>query len=603
MGQENVILANSQKSNLADYGYDMVVATTQKSINATMKEYLYNLESEEFIVCYVSVYNEDTENVSIVEKNYNDLINEVGGIDLFSIPADSKMRTSEQKQAINSAYNNGFTFAFKAKVGISNEISPLKIPNIIEFIESDKTSIANVKYKAFYSEFDIIKVEQVPGVPQKSIFKHFSQDNENPWTFEYAVKLDLQGTEFKSLPKEIQDKLKSVNNITNEIDTDAIFSIQQLYLDLNTTALQSIPEIEGIDPSDDAMRLIQDIFKDKYFAELKKKGDVAFGYTVAHKDPKVNGAQTETLIKPTDFNFFISPYYDASGNKDESKKELYTLNYLVMSDNKPFPKEIKDFKWNWITDVESAEIDGVMSINRSNIIELLKNRFTPLLSYLILNTYAKVTIPIDYNVTWDFDLLIDADYKPEYTIGNSAKVLEFTYCSEKQSSDTEVPVWGNITLRYNLDSKIEVNEDNIIYTTDIVSFLHLNCEGGVSEGNIYNHTLTTNIKMRIDEHGQIYFEGSPLVDKDNGTNFSYSGWSKFISVGAIDGTIDSIIHCVNENITNAKNQFNSKLEGVLENSTNLVFPGGKTFTFSTPSFSTNQDLVADIVYIKPEDNK
>lgn len=600
MSNEKIIIGSSKDSNLSDgYRYDMVVATTQKSINATMKEYLYNLEAEEFISCYISEYDEKDESVSIVEKNYNEILKITNGIDLFSVPSNSKDRTKEQRDAINNAYQSGFLFAFKAKMGISDEMNPIDIPNIVELIESDKTSIANVNYKAFFDEFQIIEIKPVQGVPGKTIFINVGQDNDNPWIFNYKVKLNMKGTDFNSLPKDIQDKLKSVNEVTGKINTDTMFSIQQLYLDLNTTALQSIPDISEIDASDDAMRLIQNVFINKYFLKMKKDGDVIFGYTVQRN----SYTQTQCIVEPTDFNFYISPYYSGSGKSDPSKQDIYTLNYLVMCDNHPMPDKIKDFTWNWVTQEESADIHGVMSISKNNIMNLLKDKFTPVLKNLVLKAYAKISVPNPVEMKWSFNLSHDNECNPKYNtqnISGNGEVMNYTYHNEDSSSDTFVPIWGNITLKYDMNSKIIVNGEKIQCITNLSSYLHLNVEGGVSEGTIYNHTLTSNIVLKVDAYGQLYFDASPLEDKDNGTNFEVSGWSKFVTFGTINDPINHIKQFVSERVENAKRSYDRNMKDVLKNSTNWVFPGGKTFTFKNPQFSKYQDLTVDIIYAKPE---
>lgn len=68
---------SGQKSDLSTskYGYDLVVATTQASINVTMKEFLSGLDSSDFNACY-----QWDDNDNCIPLDYSQVLTATGGV-------------------------------------------------------------------------------------------------------------------------------------------------------------------------------------------------------------------------------------------------------------------------------------------------------------------------------------------------------------------------------------------------------------------------------------------------------------------------------------------------------------------------------------------
>src|SRR5713226_6828920 len=109
---------SGQKSDLSasKYGYDLVVATTQDSINATMKEFLDGLDSPDFNACY-----QFDENDNCIPLDYSQVLNATGGTDPFTIPDKS---TDPKVRALDDL---GFAFAFRATFGLAPGVAPTAI--------------------------------------------------------------------------------------------------------------------------------------------------------------------------------------------------------------------------------------------------------------------------------------------------------------------------------------------------------------------------------------------------------------------------------------------------------------------------------------------
>lgn len=366
-------IGSSNNSNLSNYNYDMIVATSQDAINATLKQYLYKMDTTEYIVAYSLTVDEKGHAV-INKMDYNSMINTIG-IDLFEISEESK--TDKESEAIDKAYDEfDFYMAIKGSIGIDQLTNDL--PDIMTLIESDISSQANAIYKAYFNDLEIINLREYK---RKVYFTHLIQPKDNPWSFNFNVKLDLMSQEFKNLPEDIQKQIKN-------LDPSTMFSIQQLYLDLNSAKLQSCPIIEGIEEGTDEYDLLNKFFIETYWAGLKNgdADDVIFGYTILPSKDNLNYNPNYILV-PTDFTFYISTY--TNPKTKEKKPGLNTLNYVVMCDNHDIPK-IKPFTWNWIEDEETTKKHGVISVNRNNFAQKVTNQLMNSLKELLLQPVVGV---------------------------------------------------------------------------------------------------------------------------------------------------------------------------------------------------------------------
>src|SRR3954471_21987250 len=99
------------QSNLSDphYGFDLVVAVTQASINATLKQLMAGLAAPEVIVCYVF-----DDNNNLVPIPYQTLVANAKGSDPFRVPDGADPSTDPD--LINLAAAN-FAGAVKARLG------------------------------------------------------------------------------------------------------------------------------------------------------------------------------------------------------------------------------------------------------------------------------------------------------------------------------------------------------------------------------------------------------------------------------------------------------------------------------------------------------
>ena len=116
----------ASQSNLSDphYGFDLVVAVTQASVNATMKQLLAGVTAPEVTACYVY----DNSN-NLVPIDYKTLVKNANGSDPFKVPAGSNPATD--RDLINLT-NANFAGGVKAQLGLP-DVPLANIPPVVTF--------------------------------------------------------------------------------------------------------------------------------------------------------------------------------------------------------------------------------------------------------------------------------------------------------------------------------------------------------------------------------------------------------------------------------------------------------------------------------------
>ncbi|MDX2471572.1 MAG: hypothetical protein QNL04_13455, partial [SAR324 cluster bacterium] len=129
------------------------------------------------------------------------------------------------------------------------------------------------------------------------------------------------------------------------------------------------------------------------------------------------------------------------------------------------------------------------------------------------------------------------------------------------------------------------------------AWMHLNVEGGVSEGDLVKYQVTTIYAVSVDSSGKLTVTSSTPDFKDL-SNFDTSTWSQIYSLGSIDDMISSIQGYWGMMRTFLEGETNSIL-AMLNGSCTWVFPGGETFVFKNAQFSNFQDFVSNVTYAEP----
>jgi hypothetical protein len=334
---------SDSNSYLSPTGFDYVVAVTQDSINATLAEYLYQ-GLKEAILCYAW----DNQNPPIpLPIDYNTLVANAKNTDPFAVP-NGTPGTDERVQNLNNA---GFAFAIKAKLGLPPGVPPSQLPPIVAL----KPGQSNVTYTLMFAEF--VGTEIVFGPRNSMTWVNQSQPSGSSWTFSGAVDLNFQSASFANLPQEVQARLKDLGDPN-------MFSVQQLYYDLNNSDLEQGFQFNNVPPNSALNTFMTGNFINTYWKALG--GNEVLGYGANQL-----AATPPSSIAVTNLNFFTP---DAVGDEGAP----LTLNYLCATNHDPLPDTTHaGFGWNWIEPGEALQYDGAVALNRNAFAQYLNSAQPP----------------------------------------------------------------------------------------------------------------------------------------------------------------------------------------------------------------------------------
>jgi hypothetical protein len=560
---------------LPQYGYDLVVATTQDAINATMKAFLSGYAGQDLLACYQ--YDDATKSYVAMDDQQ---VTAAAG-DPFAIPNGAD-QTDARVQKLDDL---GFEFAFKARFGVPDGLAPTAIPDVIVLDQGN----TRVSYQLFFAEFAVLTLEEHRHVLS---WTNLTQPAGAPWVFRFNVDLDLRVADqsaFSRLPATVQQKVKNLN-------PDSAFGVQQLYLDLNTTGLQDSPDLTGLDKSSDAYVALTRIFLNTYWDRLKQSGDVLLGYAVKPLTPN----PTHPSIVPTDLTIEVSPFVDTSG-QPTTKYGLYTLDYLVMTDRHVMPAPVK-FTWNWVEAAEEADFHGVMAVNRARMAQYLNALFSPALR--TISIVPKCRVWYDWGKA---EVMYSDSYSLEtaaqtYRVVNDGTSHVLTFSYEKRASDgTGINnSLGSMELKNSTTSDVYLEGGVIRTVTTFTGYVDLEILGGKAQGNFVKYLVETSYQLNVDQAGTLVVSLAPGTPKltDQSDRINPDGWSKFVTFGAVDGVVGKIKGFLSH-ISTFLTGHDRNILDMINGSSAWVFPGGKTFAFKAIGFSDHQDLTVHVTYVDP----
>ena len=572
----------ARKSSLKDYSYDFVLATTQRSINATMKQYLDGLpQKPESTVLYArDPTSQDkikkTTPALITAEDLNKRIEAnfpgkfPSGLDPLSIPAD----TDGEDSRIRALRKVGFKYGFRIVAGIPDHYeSKADIPDLVTLGQDTSA----VSYRMLCKDFDIVELLTEDDDSFWNVYSQATQ--EKPWVFvaQVDMRMNAIGSNFAGLPDPVKNAVKNLD--------DNMFSIEQLVLDLSNTALQKPATIEGLDTGGDLYEKVQRFFANQYCRGLAAQGKPVFNYTVKYK------AQSSTLI-PTDLDFLVVPYVGDNGkpllSPTVNQKQMSTLNYLCMTEQRSLPASNKAFNWNWVAEDEASQLDGIISINRNTFTEWFLRQIKPQAVSSCFKPKVNVT-PGSWHPNFRYwrepitesDLTIN---KPS----TGSRVLDISW--SKQDEDGAGLDWALGSLRYRntYSATVDFQDSTIKVVVHGVIWAQLKVGQSWQTANVVDKTWTSEWSLGVDGSGKIVVKGEPVL-QDNSENDSINGFSDFFT-GA-----NSVFQEIRKN--NIENvpfgPFPFRALG------DFVFPGGRSFTFKNFRFSDNQDLLCAITYTDP----
>ena len=564
---------SASQSFLSDkrYGYDFVVATTQESINATIKQLVAKAAEPEVVVCYIA---DSAGNPAPIA--FADLLQKSKGSDPFKIPASADPATN---QDLKNLYEARFMVGFKARIGIPPGYRPAEVPDYV-VLGADTSAVT---YNLMCSEFIVTQFVPASGYSPAQ-WLNVSQPPGKAWIFTSKVDLRLQSGAFDQLSPDVQSKIKNLGSNA--------FSIQQLLFDLDNAGLQSIPTMSGVDPASNAYMVLTKDFLGKYFTAVKTAGQPVLGCIVRQVAPD------PSTLALTDFNFETLPLLDPNSGKpfsnptpDQSNAGM--LAYVCAADHDPLPSPVA-FSWNWLDPAEDATADGVIAINRDTLATYFKN-YQSLTRYVASNcyhTHVRVWMGgfADATTHYSWDLTANQPPKVE-SVQSGPVVLTFSFDSGEAQDDAGLNGdMGELKLRSFFDLSISFLDDTIVIAQHLVVWVYLRSLQTSVSGNLVDKSLTDTYALSVDATGRLVTAMTTTSD-DKSEDPSTNGFLDLFT--GVNDLIDKIKDSV-QNFTSPRIQ--DIPVAIIQD---FVFPGGRTFVFKDGRFSANQDLVSHIQYADP----
>jgi hypothetical protein len=555
---------SANQSNLSDphYGYDFVVATTQESINGTMKEYLYNSTFP-----LVQMYWNQDAGGNPVAVSRADLLQQTNGTDPLTVP--SWTEGDPMTQAIENINNSDFYFAFEAAIGIPSGITPADIPDIVTLEPASQSVIFNL----ICAQFTVVTCNF--GRHGLTSFFSASQPTDTPWLFTSTVPLK-QIFDNSNLPPVVQAQL-------NNLGPNA-FSVQQLFFDLDNAALESTPTISGLDPGTPAYTLLSEVFLGAYFTAMKANAQPILNYSIVENTPD-NDTSTLTLTK---MEMEVSPYEPASTGTND----LNTLNYLCETNGGNLPPPVP-FTWNWVEQSEESSFDGVISINRDTFAAYFEDQLTNYITRNCFQAWVRVWLSgfFDQNIHYGWSMT-PGQAPTIVTPPTGDVVLTYAYSSSANDDAGAGGDMGAMTLSTSFNASVTFTGNTIVIVQTFLVYVDIRVMQSSESWNPINKTITDTYTLAVDQNGQLS-ASLVSVPVDNSDPTPSANWFIELFTGLDD--------LVNDVASWASAFGATAFQDIPVNvAQQFVFPGGNTFAFKDVQFSANQDMVSHIAYVQPE---
>lgn len=600
---------SATQSNLSSgqYGYDIVIATSQASINtALMRSYIQQgIPNKLFPIIdklpirfainkppMITMYYGLDDAGGHYQMDEATVLSQTNNTDPFAVPVWNGNGAMPDDVANLNNPDSYFAFGFRAQLGLPNsDLSTL--PNIIVLDPHGQS----VTYNMMCASFQV--VECIFGRNGMVSYLNCSQSPDDPWIFTSSVPL-AKLNDATGLPLAVQNQINQLSGS---------FSVQKLLLDVDNASLESIPAMSGIPPSSDLYNSLKKDFLDEYFKSLKTNGQEVLNYTIT-----VPGADASTL-KITDVAMYADAFTDSNGSPvsppNPDQQNLSTLNYLCSTAEKTMPTPAQ-FSWNWLdNDTDMSQYDGVIAINRDTFVNYFETLLTPFIANNCYLSHVTVSgVKPDYNwsltsgqtpnilkassaTTTGVDAIIAMAEKEEAAaMGASTAGTVLTYLYSSTSSD-QAGLNGDIgkmTLSPSMVATVAFSGNSIIITQHLVVYVYMNHLSSGAGGNVIDKIITDVYDIQVDGNGQLQFvkDAARSQSTDNSKSPSVNGFLNFFNN-------------VNDLISDIKNWMDAFVptnftDIPVSAIQNFVFPGGNTFSFTGAVFSDNLDLVTYIKY-------
>jgi hypothetical protein len=587
----------ASQSNLSDprYGFDLVVAVSQASINVTLKEFLLGLSAPEITICYV--YDE---NDNFARVDYQTLLVNAQGSDPFKV-AD-KADPATDKDLVNLA-NANFAGAVRATLGLPG-VPPANLPPIATLGHG---ASAPVLFNLLCAQFQVAGFRY--GQRARATWINAAQPSDGtPWYFSATVELNRSAVDPDAkVPPAVQRRISELQH-----QVQNAFSIQKLFLDLDTAILEAVPAIVNVPDTWPVWNLITSVFLESYFAELRKAGDPVLSYSFTLDSPRPTTLELGSVSRE------CCPLLDADGKQPEdptpAQRNAATLVYVgTQSATPPVPVP---FAWNWLELADVNAFSGVEAVRRDVFLTYFSRLINPSAAPLCMAPFLNITssgetFTINYGAGRSGAPQV---FRPVLPVGAPAAdgftdVLTLAFTSTTHGDATSGSrfwrLWGD--FNYYLSGTVAIKGNQIriqVRATAYMSFEH--SELGIeytdlAGANYYDKTLTVLYTLGVDQNGALQVTHAINV-ADNSATWNFAPKGLLGTFGYEDDVkkgLTEIEEYLGSHLDSAFTGYVNSMTGTINGYNAWVFAGNDAFTFKKVAFSQGLDLITELTYVNP----
>ncbi len=558
------------------YGYDFVVATTQVSINAGIKEYLRKSNQPDTNIYFLAdEYGNPAKQVTL------DGLKALGCVDPFTIPAG----TDYNDPRITKLTQNMFVAAIKLQLGLPPGILPKDLPPVVEL----GSSANNVTYNTLMSKFSIIQNSPPSGFGMNGAWEIWSQPEGESWHFTTHVDLT-----YKDLDKSLNtpyfnnhpDERRRLLEALRPLNTMA-FSLQQLVVELNSAILATVPIIKGIPAGSKAMGILTRSFINIYTKAAKAHGEPIVSVHAVVNKPDKSSLQLTAVERQ--IGLFLGADGVAVPHPTPNQIKATTLQYLCAVNDHSLPGPA-GFNWNWVAPTNLENQSGTVAINRNTLAMFFAEKLLP----SAIKSCLKTTSSVDAKA-------LSVEYSGYFTSGGTptiklnpsgADVVSLNYSSRSSGDDKWGLTYGELSLSTAYSCVVNFSGDQIRLTQRLWVKSYVQFDETGETTRFFDKTKVETYTISVDQHGELVLSApvtAPVVDNSQQPDRSWLV-NLFTGVSNVTSSFESQVKdYLNAHIT----------ELPATNMNNFIFPGGRVFAFKDAIFSDHQDLLAAVTYLSP----
>ncbi|KAK3679958.1 hypothetical protein LTR78_000335 [Recurvomyces mirabilis] len=533
------------------FGYDMVVATTQASINSTLLEWLSESNQLARYVWFTKDPKSKT-GQSMHQGHVSPLLMLAGGINPFDIP-DQTPPTDPRIVALTQA---GFLGAIKMQLGVPSQVLPKDV-TILSIVQNLSTA-----------------------------WTVWTQPDDVPWTVGSTVGLTTQALDpTLNVPYFNNGRSKTRAAILASLGKNKDpFTLQQLVFDFSN-AVPTLTNPVFLPEGSFASQMINQGFISSYVAIISQLGSPPVSIK-AISPTTVNSS----ALAITSLAWEVSPPLGL-GPSAPGFQDATTLNYLCAVNGHQLPPA-KPFSWTWVLPEDIDNESGIIAINRNLIANFILQQILPQAIPCCVKCSFSTTAHWQGGASYYWTLSSNQQPEIATVTPNGPNVIQIkfqpNYDGHLESSGA-VSVGLQILPTYTCDVTFD---KNIITITQHMAFrVYVRYDSSSDTCMVVDKTITDEYTISVDQQGSLQTKRKslPPVDKSESPhNNVILNWFTNINdmVNDIKKTVAPLA------ATQLKPIEFDRLQS-------FIFPGARVFTFKSATFSANQDLLCEITYVVP----